>query len=155
MTQIAITIALLLFAATVIIMLFAKKKPSRRKQIYKQVPVMTNAEALLFQRLVRRLPEHYIFPQVSMGALMKPTATHHQQRLLAFRAISQKRVDFVICDKALKTACLLELDDSTHHPEKDKARDQMTRNAGYQTVRLRGNPATLNLNPLLSALGLG
>lgn len=154
MTQIAITIAIFLVAATVMIILLSKQKPKRGTHTYKQVPVMTNVEMRLFQRLVQELPEYYIFPQVSMGALLKPTATNEPQRLVAFRAISQKRVDFVICNQGLETVCLLELDDSTHRPEKDKARDQVTHHAGYQTIRLRGNPATLSLTPLLSALGL-
>lgn len=113
---------------------------------------MTGAESTLFRRLVRDLPQYYVFPQVSMGAILRPVAGNRQKNLSAFRAISQKRVDFLICNQALETIYLLELDDSTHRQASDSARDQITKSAGYTTVRLRGNPATLSLEPLVNMI---
>lgn len=146
-------ICILLFIVAIIVTL-AKGKQGTQARAYKQVPVMTNAEATLFRRLLQEFPEYYVFPQVSMGAILRPAASNRQQNLIAFRAISQKRVDFVICNQALETLCLLELDDSTHRQTSDAARDKTTGSAGYKTVRLRGNPATLNLEPLMNTIRL-
>ena len=56
----------------------------------------------------------------------------------AFRAISQKRIDFVVCDRdSMEVRCLVELDDSSHDAQRDQVRDAITAQAGYRTVRVR------------------
>lgn len=144
---IAIFIILILVLAT------AGRRDAKQKATtyeYQPTPVLTDAEAKLFKRLVLELPEYFIFPQVSMGAILKPKIKRdHPKYLSSFRAISQKRVDFMICDATLTTLCLVELDDSTHKKEQDKARDKTTASAGYKTIRLRGNPSNIDLDTVI------
>ena len=83
-----------------------------------------------FQRLQRALPQHYVFPQVCLGALMD-VATDQQRMKFAM-----KIADFVICQPDMSVVCIIEIDDQTHKPlkEKDMARDAMTRAAGHATL---------------------
>lgn len=144
--------ALICLIALVIAMIIAARsraRPHLKTYEYQPSPILTEHEARLFKRITRELPDYYIFPQVSMSAILKPKLKQKSQNYLAaFRAISQKRVDFLICDTALTILCLVELDDSTHKKEQDEARDQMTASAKYKTIRLRGNPDVIDLAPI-------
>lgn len=48
----------------------------------------------------------------------------------------QKVADFVICNKDFSIIAIVEVDDSTHSAEKDKARDAITESAGIPTYRI-------------------
>lgn len=83
------------------------------------------------------LPDHEIFAQVAMGALLKPIGTRDRSDYYATRGrFAQKIVDFVVCDRAtLNPIAIVELDDRTHRPDKDAARDEMLIEAGYRVLR--------------------
>jgi very-short-patch-repair endonuclease len=74
---------------------------------------------------------------------------------------SQKVVDFVLLDGAFEVVALVELDDRTHRLEKDAARDAMTAEAGYVTLRYHSRhkpePSEIreDLRRLHAALGSG
>lgn len=148
-------ILVVIFVAAMILAVLKKKGLSLQRADfrYKQTPVMTENEMKLFGRLIQELPNYYIFPQVSMGAILKPQSTNGQkEHLAAFRAISQKRIDYVICDQTLSIKCLLELDDTTHRQKRDDARDQITGTAGLKTIRVRSGKV-VDLAPLHRWLG--
>ena len=97
---------------------------------------LTPNEVEFFTRLCQAVPELYVFPQVSMGALLAPAATIGREDFLRVRnRFAAKVVDFVIADADLKPMVLIELDDRTHSAERDAQRDAMTREAGYITLR--------------------
>jgi len=102
---------------------------------YKAGKLMTDNEREFFTRLVHALPEHYVFPQVAMSALIVPSATNkstaHADRL----RVAQQRVDFVICDHACNVTVVIELDDRTHQGAKDQRRDDRLRQGAIRTVR--------------------
>lgn len=91
--------------------------------------LLTGNEREFFGRLSRALPGHRIFPQVAMSAIL--TSAKGRSRF------DRKVVDFVVCDHAMRVVALVELDDRTHERRRDAARDAMTREAGYRTVRYR------------------
>lgn len=102
---------------------------------YAPQKIMTGNEAEFFKRLVRANPNGYVFPQVAMSALIAPTVRNAKARLVAFRCISQKRVDYAIYTDRLELICIVELDDRTHNACRDAERDAYLASAGISTVR--------------------
>jgi hypothetical protein len=102
-------------------------------------PLMSESEIRFYRVLQMAVPKDLIFPQVGMAAVVRPSYAGADSRFTpAFRAISQKRIDFVVCDRdSMEVRCLVELDDSTHDARRDEARDAITAIAGYRTVRVR------------------
>jgi very-short-patch-repair endonuclease len=50
----------------------------------------------------------------------------------------RKIADFVVCDSSkLEIVAIVELDDRTHSSAKDRYRDDLTKAAGYQTIRFQ------------------
>ncbi|WP_082789728.1 DUF2726 domain-containing protein [Acetobacter malorum] len=144
-------LAILAFLFLVTI-LFFNKKPKEKQFSYVALPVMTENEKRLFERLRIEFPHLYFFPQVGMAGIMRPNlAARDAAYMAAFRRISQKRVDFLVCDDTLKIICILELDDSSHKKKKDQIRDTLTNSAGYKTIRLRSSK-TIDLSELHSAV---
>jgi hypothetical protein len=136
------TVWLLLGVVVVLVALFALKGGSAVPSkdgggAYKAGKLMTENEREFFGRLVAALPDHYIFPQVAMGALIVPASTNkstaHADRL----RIAQQRVDFVVCDRACNVTVVVELDDRTHQATKDKRRDERLLQGAIRTVRFQ------------------
>ncbi len=102
-------------------------------------PILTDNEREFFDRLCRALPDHHVFPQVSLDALLcvssgLPYATQTTLR----NSFSQKHPDFVICQRGtLEVVAIVELDDKTHKAEKDQKRDAMLVGAGYRVERFQ------------------
>ncbi len=127
-----------LFVAAVLA-LKAGLKPAKSDGVgaYKAATLMTANEREFFDRLVAALPDHYIFPQVAMSALIVPASTDkklaHADRL----RVAQQRVDFVVCDRACKVTAVVELDDRTHQTGKDQRRDNRLSQGAIRTVRFQ------------------
>lgn len=104
---------------------------------YKAAALMSENEREFFGRLLAACPDHFVFPQVAMGALIAPASSDkkiaHADRL----RVAQQRVDFVICDKACKVVVVIELDDRTHQASKDQRRDDRLQQGGIRTVRFQ------------------
>jgi very-short-patch-repair endonuclease len=98
---------------------------------------MTDNEEEFFGRLVVALPDHYVFPQVAMSAMLQPASTNgrtaHSDRL----RIAQQQVDYVVCTKSCEIVAVVELDDRTHSQTKDQLRDSRLEQAGIRTVRFQ------------------
>jgi very-short-patch-repair endonuclease len=100
--------------------------------------LLTANEKEFFLRLCKALPDCHILAQVSMGQLIATRKLHgdrSNEHLRARNRFSQKAVDFVIADSGLNVIALVELDDRTHQTERDRQRDNLTRSAGYTTLR--------------------
>jgi hypothetical protein len=128
---------LVVLAACFLVALLKNTKGKDRTGTYKQRKLMTDNEAEFFGRLVVALPEHYIFPQVAMSALLDTASGDkriaHSDRL----RIAQQRVDYVICTRSCEVVAVVELDDKTHSRAKDQLRDARLRQAGIRTVRFQ------------------
>ena len=114
----------------------AKTGDSRSRYVSKAL--LTANEKEFFLRLCKALPDYHVLAQVSMGQLIttrKLRGDRSNEHLRARNRFSQKAVDFVIADSDLNVVALVELDDRTHHAERDRRRDEMTRSAGYATLR--------------------
>lgn len=132
----------IILAVLVIVVVFmgltlVKAKQGDRSGKYKRRPLMTDNELEFFGRLVAALPDHYIFPQVAMTALLEASSGDkkiaHSDRL----RIAQQRIDYVVCNKGCEVIAVVELDDRTHSSAKDKVRDGRLEQASIRTVRFQ------------------
>ncbi|HLM39741.1 MAG TPA: DUF2726 domain-containing protein, partial [Microvirga sp.] len=98
-----------------------------RRPRYRRQPVMTANEREFYGRLAAACPDCQIWPQVPILALVRPDAkTGTRAFWLAFRAVSNTRVDWVIA-RDMEVLAIVELDDRSHDPRKDARRDQVLR----------------------------
>ena len=102
---------------------------------YKAKALMTDNEIEFFQRLIKAFPKYYVFPQVSLGAILASADTAPSQRHGTRMTFAQKMADYVICNQQMKIVAIVELDDKTHSKEKDDKRDSMLKEAGYKIFR--------------------
>lgn len=118
-------------------------------------PLLTPNEKEFYGRIRRALPEFTVWAQVSMGALLTAPEGGRDAAGWGFRErFNRKVVDFVVLDAQLRVLALVELDDRTHNPVKDAARDRLMREAGYVTLRYesRAKPAEATLRQDVLAL---
>lgn len=130
--------ALVITAAILIAsLILAWLKPWRLRICRKSL--MTANEAEFYRRLERALPTYRVFPQVSFAAFLTHDGSMSSRRRWSVRArFDRKIADFVVCDgRTLEIVALIELDDATHTARADRARDALTKTAGYQTFRFQ------------------
>lgn len=112
-------------------------KGARKSEAFKARQLMTENETEFFGRLIVALPDHYIFPQVSLSALIEAAAKDKKRAYSDYLRIAQQRVDYVVCDRSCQVVAVVELDDKTHSGKKDQVRDARLREAGIRTVRFQ------------------
>lgn len=139
----------ILFAAPVV-------KGARQTGTYKARELLTENEAEFFGRLVVALPDHYIFPQVAMTALIEAASRDKKQAHADRLRIAQHRADYVVCDRRCNVVAVVELDDRTHSRSKDKIRDARLQQAGIRTVRFesRSKPSAQTLRAAVLPAGV-
>lgn len=100
--------------------------------------LMTSRERAMLHALEQVLPMYRLHAQVAMGAILQaPRRLGQPVRHSDRNAVSQKIVDFVVEDPTTgRIVALIELDDRSHDPERDRRRDAMTSGAGYTTIRI-------------------
>jgi hypothetical protein len=147
-----ITILIAAVAAIVALAAFVNAKP-RGKVVgkYKGRDLMTANEMEFFGRLVKALPDHYIFPQVSMGALLEAASRDKKQAHGDRLRIAQQRIDYLVCDGRCAIVAVIELDDKTHSRSKDQLRDARLEQAGIRVVRFqsRNKPSVEDIRHLI------
>ncbi|QNE07191.1 DUF2726 domain-containing protein (plasmid) [Croceicoccus marinus] len=100
--------------------------------------LMTERERHVIGMIEAAVPACRVHAQVSMGALMNAKRGLDRKRRTAIRnRFDRKIVDYVIEHRETgDVVALVELDDRTHNASKDEARDRLTADAGYTTIRL-------------------
>ena len=80
-----------------------------------------------------------VVTQVAMGALLDTSLPKESPFYWEVRKLfSQKIIDFVVFRKEqgkVRVLAVIELDDRTHDPEKDRKRDALMAKAGFRTIR--------------------
>lgn len=149
MIKIVLIVLIVALVAIVIAQVFAEK--TSKSGGYKPRQLMTENEAEFFGRLVVALPEHYVFPQVSLASLIEAAAKDRKRAYSDYLRIAQQRVDYVVCDRSCQVVAVVELDDKTHSRKKDELRDSRLQQAGIRTVRLqsRNKPTTAVLRAMV------
>lgn len=136
--------SLVLISVVILIAILNGKQRAPGKGAYKSKGLLTENEKEFFGRLKQAFPDHHVFTQVALGALLQPAVRQDSREYYRIRGtFSQKIADFVICDDALRVVAIIELDDRTHNSEKDAKRDAMLNQAGYKVYRWnsRNKPA--------------
>jgi very-short-patch-repair endonuclease len=128
-------LALLIVLTAISIIAFILLAGRTPQAAYRNRPVMTPNEIEFFGRIKGALPGMHVCPQVAMHALIEATSTNSQTRLIDFRRISQKVVDYAIFDMRWNLVAIIELDDRTHLMSRDAFRDRLTSAAGIRTLR--------------------
>lgn len=109
----------------------AQKRRELAYRRYRPKKVMDAAEESFFKLLYSAVsPELYVFPHVSMRALVE---TNHWDFWATF---DLKRVDFVICDPKLNIVCVVELE-GEHQEKRHLRREALLRAAGVKILRYR------------------
>jgi hypothetical protein len=147
-TVFAILILFVLVAAFAAVQLKGAKGKGRAGS-YRRRDLMTDNELEFFGRLVAALPDHYIFPQVAMSALIEAASGDKKKAHSDRLKVAQQRADYVVCTTAGDIVAVVELDDRTHSSAKDQLRDSRLEQAGIRTVRFQSRskptPATIRV----------
>lgn len=112
---------------------------------YKLKPFLSENEKMCLQHLHRIFPEYYIYPQVSMGALLEPNIDRNNYKKgqsnynSLWNSIKSNRIDFLIVNKQFIPQFIIELDDNSHNNkvEQDAKRDKNFKDVGIPTARFR------------------
>jgi very-short-patch-repair endonuclease len=113
---------------------------------------MTRAEHECYDALVAAVGEkYYIFPQAKLTSIID-NKVKGQNWNGAFRHVSQKSVDFVLCDKAyISPKLAIELDDKTHllpvRQDRDTEVERILKDASLPLLRLK-NSGGFNINEI-------
>ena len=134
-TQMKLLTAFFIVAAAAAVIWFVLVPRQAAQQRYRRRAVMTPNEMEFYGRIARALPGMHVCPQVAMHALIEPTSPDAKLRLIDFRRISQKIVDYAIFDAQWALVLVIELDDRTHVASRDAIRDGYMSAAGICTLR--------------------
>jgi Protein of unknown function (DUF2726) len=134
--QIPTEVVVLAVAALLVLWLLFGRRKSWLAHV-RSKPILTDNELEFFHRLTRALPRYYIFPQVSLGAIMDANPDlPAKQRWIIRSHFDRKIADFIICEpRTLRVIAIIELDDRTHDTKRDRERDAITEAAGIRTLR--------------------
>lgn len=121
-----------------------KVKPVKGDELpiwpFEPMPIMTDTEVLFFAKLQQALPEYYIFSQVQLSRIIKPSEDAGSDRSFWFNRICRQSVDYVIVARDAQTTLLaIELDDWTHDSQSrqkaDEKKDKALASAGIPILR--------------------
>ena len=135
--KITLLLVLVVLAAIFVVVQLKGAKGTGRTGAYRRRKLMTDNEEEFFGRLVVALPDHYVFTQIAMSALLETASSDSKKAHGDRLRIAQQRVDYVVCTKSCEIVAVVELDDRTHSQAKDQLRDSRLEQAGIRTVRFQ------------------
>lgn len=136
--------ALFIFAVIIVLIVFEeltkKSKPKNKSlncDVYKlKNSIVTNREMQLYKQLQNEIPNRYLIcPKVGVKDFIQ--ITEKKDYMKHFGRISQKHIDYLICEKeTLKPVLGIELDDKSHQKGNRQNRDEFV-NAVYENIGLK------------------
>jgi very-short-patch-repair endonuclease len=127
----------------------AGRSGKKERQVYQYSSkkfFLTRAEHECYDALIAAVGEEYhVFPQVHLPSIVDNKVIGQHWKA-AFSHISQKSVDFVLCDKSyISPKLAIELDDRTHERPDRRERDieveRILEDAGLPLLRLENHGA--------------
>ena len=135
--EILIAIVIVAILAVTLTVAMKRLQGKGRAGTYRKRNLMTENELEFFGRLVSALPDHYVFPQVAMSALLEAASSDRKKSHGDRLRIAQQRADYIVCTRGCDLVAVIELDDRTHSTTKDQLRDSRLEQAGIKTVRFQ------------------
>jgi len=103
---------------------------------------LSNAEQVLYNRLIRAFPDRVILAQVALPAFLGVKKGENFQAW--YNRFNRLYADFVVCEKDFRVVAVLELDDRSHDNPRRQAADSRKaaalRGAGIPLHRFNVNP---------------
>ncbi len=142
--QFLILFAIILVLVVVVFILnLFRSKEQRYKYLYERREfIMSHSEREFFIMLTELIGANYwVFPQIHLPSIVGHKIKG-QSWFGAFRHISEKSVDFTLCDKkSLQLAMVIELDDPSHERvdriERDKEVERILESAKLPLLRVK------------------
>jgi very-short-patch-repair endonuclease len=134
-------IALLLFAiiAQVLVRAFSRQRHGEGEWPFSAQKPLTRVEQVLYYRLVQTLPEMVVLAQVPLTRFLRV----HKGKTWSewHNRISQKSIDFLICERDFTIVAAIELDDGSHdgvaRVKADTTKNRALTAAGVTLLRWR------------------
>jgi very-short-patch-repair endonuclease len=102
---------------------------------------LSRVEQVLYYRLVQTLPELVVLAQVPLSSFLRVRKGRTWNEW--FNRISQKSIDFLVCERDFSVVMAIELDDATHDSSEranaDKTKGRALTAAGVRLLRWRAN----------------
>ncbi len=99
--------------------------------------LLSQSQALLFHALRAGLPEHEVFPQVSLAAVIEvPPALQGREREQRLRALTQHGVDCVVCGKDMQVVAAVDFE--TGNTAESRFKSECLKAAKVRYVRVNG-----------------
>lgn len=112
------------------------------KDSFKSKYILTGNEYKFYKVLKKITDQHnlIICPKVGLKDLFK--VTNKSNYMAAFSKISQKHIDFLICDNDLHPCAAIELDDNSHkgREENDNFKNELFQNSPIKLIRIKAYP---------------
>ena len=105
---------------------------------YKEKNILTENERYFYQALKQYAESRDIIicPKVDLKELFEPT----NNNMAYFYKISQKNIDFLLCNQNMKAYAAIELDDKTHERKdrikNDNFKDELFKNSTIKLIRI-------------------
>ncbi len=107
--------------------------PREREWPFSRQRPLSRVEQVLFHRLVRTLPEQIVLAQVPLSRIVRVRKGHPWREWQ--NRISQKSVDYLICERDFSIVAAIELDDASHR-EPARARADAVKNRALAAARI-------------------
>ena len=134
-----ISIIILLIILGVLIITYLKHRPPEGIWPYGSRKVLTDAEQILFHRLVSALPDYLVLTQVRLSRVLEVKKGKGIRVNEWNHRINGLGLDFVICSKDFSVLAVIELGDKTHirkkHIDDDKRKNKALADAGVRLIR--------------------
>ncbi len=120
---------------------------------FKKQTFLNGKEQILFHRLKITLPDYHVLTQVRLADIVEVGKGNDWQYW--FNKVSQKSVDFVICDNALNVLVCIELDGRTHleasRQKADREKNEALVTAKIPLIRIDANklPEYAEIEPMI------
>jgi hypothetical protein len=113
----SILVFLILLTVGGVVFFLYQRAHSIRHVRYEEKPLFEKGDAILFGRLCRALPDCYVFPRLTLAAIMEPTEGNRKRNPERFKLLDYLTVNFAVFGSDLALVCVVVLENNTHNPE--------------------------------------
>jgi hypothetical protein len=139
MSLIVLSVVVLALVGVGALSLLRRPRPAKALPVSAK-PLLSRPEQVLYGRLVRAFPGRVILAQVALSQLLVAARAEDGSAQPIANRFRQLVADFVVCAPDFTALAVIELDDSSHHRnsqrERDQRKDQFLQAAGIKVIRV-------------------